>query len=86
MKITSVSFRANLQMKPFHHVTVEATADVEPGELPSMVVEKLKDFVTVELQRALGSEVEGPDPNRFPDKRLQRTSTVRPQHRRDAHR
>lgn len=51
MKILTVSFRANLPLKNFQHVHVEACAEVDHagGETPSMALEALKRWVAEEL-------------------------------------
>lgn len=57
VKITSVSFRSSVQLKPFQHVHVEATAQVLPGQTADRVLDLLKTFVANELRRAKEGDV-----------------------------
>lgn len=60
-KITSVTFRSNVDIKPFHHIHIEATAQVLPGQTASGMLDQLKYFVANELRIAKeGESVERP--------------------------
>lgn len=50
--IKTLSFRSSLQLKPFQHVHIEATADVPAGATPGVVMEVLKAYVAAELRIA----------------------------------
>jgi hypothetical protein len=49
MKILSVTYRKNAQIRPFEHQHVEATASVGSREDPEEVLEKLKGWVDGQL-------------------------------------
>jgi hypothetical protein len=54
--IKSVSFRANVEIKSFRHIHIEAAADVPNGRTPESVIDDLKTFVAKELQIAKDGE------------------------------
>jgi hypothetical protein len=64
-RITSVTFRANVQLEPFHHTHVEATRSVGTDETPEQALQDVKDFVAQELRIAKGEVRKVETPGRF---------------------
>lgn len=47
--IKHVSFRSSIELKPYQHAHIEASADVSPNEDPAGVLDRLKVFVAEQL-------------------------------------
>jgi hypothetical protein len=50
VRISKVSFRANVQLKPYQTAHIEAECEVPAGVTPQEAVEQLKEFVAEELK------------------------------------
>lgn len=51
-KIDRVSFRSSIELKPYQHAHIEASAAVGSNDDPSQVLDNLKRFVADELTYA----------------------------------
>ena len=51
-RITSVTFRSSIELAPFQHAHVEASAEVGAGADPADTLQDVKNFVAFELLRA----------------------------------
>ena len=51
-RVDRVSFRSSIEVGPYQHVHVEASAAVPAHQNPSDVVDELKVFVAAELKAA----------------------------------